>query len=123
MNVVIWIIQALLALAFLFAGVTKVSQPKPKLARNMAWVESFSDGTVKIIGTLEILAAIGLVLPAWTGIAPILTPLAASGLVVLMALAAITHLRRKESQVVGINAVLLILAAAVAILRFGPYSY
>src|SRR5213078_4580016 len=96
----------------------KLSQPKAKLAANMAWVEDFSDGTVKLIGGLELLAAIGLILPAWTGIAPFLTPLAALGLVLIMVGAAITHARRKEQQLIVINAVLLILAAVIVWGRF-----
>ncbi|WP_306457962.1 DoxX family protein [Streptomyces sp. SA15] len=58
-----------------------------------------------------------------TDIAPVLTPLAATGLVVVMVLAAITHARRKEPGAIAFNAVLLILAALVAWGRFGPYSF
>jgi uncharacterized membrane protein len=123
MNVVVWVLQVLLAGAFLFAGITKTTQPKEKLKANMSWTEDFSLGAIKLIGALEILAAIGLVLPAWTGIAPWLTPLAAVGLVLLMIAAAVTHLRLGEAQVIVVNAVLLILAAVVAWARFGPYSY
>ena len=80
MNVVLWVIQVVLALAFLFAGVSKVARPKEKLREQMAWVDDFSQPMVRFIGTMEILGAIGLVLPALTGIAPILTPIAAVGL-------------------------------------------
>lgn len=123
MNVTLWILQILLAAAFLAAGLTKVSQPREKLAARMAWVESTSQGAVKGIGSLEVLAGLGLILPAATGIAPILTPLAASGLVLIMIGAAVLHARRKEPQMVGFNAVLLILAAIVAWGRFGPYHF
>jgi hypothetical protein len=64
-----------------------------------------------------------LILPAATGIAPKLTPLAATGLVVLMVLAAITHARRKEPSAIAFNAVLLVPAAVVAWGRFGPYAF
>lgn len=123
MNVVVWVLQGLLALAFLIAGVLKVSQPKAKLAPNMPWVEDFSAGVIKLIGAMELLAAIGLILPGALDIAPVLTPLAAVGLVVLMLLAAATHARRKEPSNVAINGVLLALAAVVAWARFGPYSF
>jgi uncharacterized membrane protein len=123
MNIALWIVAGLLAVAFLGAGVTKLTQPKEKLADRMAWVEDFSPGTVKLIGGLELLAAIGLILPALTGIAPILVPLAATGLAVIMALAVITHVRRHEPQVIVFNLVLLALAAFVAWGRFGPYSF
>jgi uncharacterized membrane protein YphA (DoxX/SURF4 family) len=124
MNIVLWIIAAVLAVAFLAAGAMKLAQPKPKLLDSgMGWVEDFSTGAVKAIGALEVLAAVGLILPAVLDIAPALVPLAALGLALLMAGAAITHLRRKENQMVAINAVLLVLAAIVAWGRFGPYSF
>jgi uncharacterized membrane protein YphA (DoxX/SURF4 family) len=121
MNVVLWILQAVLALAFAMAGFMKLTQPKDKLVSRLPWVEDFSPTTVKLIGTAELAAAIGLILPAATGIAPVLTPLAATGLAVLMVLAAMTHARRKEPGAIAVNAALLISAAIVAWGRFGPY--
>jgi uncharacterized membrane protein YphA (DoxX/SURF4 family) len=121
MNVVVWVLQVLLALAFLLAGVTKVSQPRRKLAASMGWVEDFSDTGVRTIGALEILAGLALLVPAATGVAIVLVPLAAVGLAVLMVGAAATHRRRGELPMIGINAVLLALAVVVAWARFGPY--
>ena len=89
----------------------------------MGWVEDFSPGAIKAIGALEVLAAIGLVLPAALDIVPVLVPLAAVGLVVLMVGAAITHVRRHEPQMVVVNVVLLLLAVVVLWGRFGPYSF
>ncbi|MGI5289939.1 DoxX family protein [Nonomuraea polychroma] len=124
MNVALWVVAGLLSLVFLAAGLMKISQPKEKpAASGMAWTEDFSPGAVKAIGTLELLAAIGLILPAALGIVPVLTPLAATGLVVVMIGAAVTHARRKEHQMILVNLVLLALAAVVAWGRFGPYSF
>ena len=123
MNVVLWIIAGLLALAFLGAGLTKLVQPKEKLAATMGWVDDFSPGTVKLIGALEVLAAIGLVLPAALDVVPVLVPLAAVGLVALMVGAAITHARRGETPMIAVNVVLLVLAVVVAWGRFGPWSF
>jgi uncharacterized membrane protein YphA (DoxX/SURF4 family) len=122
-NVAIWIVQVLLGLAFILAGVTKASQPREKLTERMAWVEDYSGPQVKLIGVVEFLGGIGVILPAWTGIAPILTPLAATGLAIVMVLATVVHVRRKEFKGLPVNAVLFALAAFVAITRFGPYSY
>jgi uncharacterized membrane protein YphA (DoxX/SURF4 family) len=123
MNVVLWIIASLLAAAFLAAGLMKLGQPKEKLASaGMGWVDDFSAGTVKVIGGLEVLAAIGLILPGALKIVPVLVPLAATGLVLMMVGAAITHARRKEAQLIPINAVVLVLAVVVAWGRFGPYA-
>jgi uncharacterized membrane protein YphA (DoxX/SURF4 family) len=124
MNVVLWIIAGVLAAGFAAAGTMKLTQPKAKLATaGLTWTEDFSAGSVKIIGLLEILAALGLILPAALGIAPVLVPLAAVGLVAVMAGAALTHARRHESQLIVINAVLLLLAAVVVWGRLGPYSF
>lgn len=121
-NVVLWILQWLLAVAFLIAGVLKSTQSKEKLAPRMPWVEDFSPATVRFIGIVEFLGALGLVLPALTGIAPILTPLAAIGIVVIMVLAIGVHARHKEPAGIATNVVLLLLAAVVAWGRFGPYA-
>jgi len=123
MNTVVWVLQVLLAAAFLASGLMKVSQPRAKLAPRMPYVEDFSDGAIKAIGAVEILGAVGVILPAWTGIAPVLTPIAATGLAAIMVGAAIVHLRRKELGSLPVNAVLFLIAVVVAVLRFGPYSY
>ncbi|MEU5567635.1 DoxX family protein [Micromonospora musae] len=123
MNVFLWIVQAVLAAVFVLSGVMKSTQPKEKLSPNLPWVEDFSLGTVRRIGIAELLGGLGLILPAATGIAPILTPIAATCLAVVMVLAAATHLRRKEPSGVAANAVLLVLAVLVAWGRFGPYGW
>jgi uncharacterized membrane protein len=123
MNVFTWVVQIVLAAAFAGAALLKMTQPKEKLRTNMPWVDDFSDNSVKLIGAIEVVAAIGLILPAWTGVAPVLTPLAATGLAIIMVLATVVHARRKEYQGVVVNIVLLALAVFVAWSRFGPYSY
>lgn len=125
MNIVLWILAGLLAAMFLAAGSMKLAQPKEKLAAspNMAWAGDFSPGLIKMIGALEVLAAIGLILPAALDIVPVLVPLAAVGLVLLMIGAAITHARRKETLPIVMNVVLIVLAGVVAWGRFGPYPF
>ena len=118
MNIALWIVQILLAIAFGMAGLTKIIQPKEKLAAQMGWVEDFAPTTVKVIGALELLGAIGLILPLLIGILPWLTPLAAAGLVLTMLGAMATHVRRQEYQNLIVNLVLLLLAAFVAYGRF-----
>jgi uncharacterized membrane protein YphA (DoxX/SURF4 family) len=123
MNVTLWILQAVLAAMFGMAGVMKSTQPKDKLAEKLPWVEDFSPGVVRFIGVAELSAGLGLILPAALGIAPILTPLAAVGLVLIMIGAIITHARRKEQSAIAFNTVLLIVAAVIAWGRFGPWSF
>jgi len=115
MNTALWIVQILLALVFLMAGTGKVSQPKEKLKeRGMKFVEDFSGGTVKVIGSLEIAGALGVVLPSLFNVIPQLTPLAAGGLVLTMIGATLTHIRRGEYPIIIVNIVLLAMAAFVA---------
>ena len=124
MNVVLWIVAGVLAVAFLGAGLMKLAQPRKKLADSgMGWTEDFSDGAVKGIGALEVLGALGLILPAVFDVATVLVPIAATGLALLMLGAAVTHARRKESQMIVANVVLLVLAVFVAWGRFGPYAF
>jgi hypothetical protein len=125
LNIALWIITGLLAVGFLAGGAIKLSMPKEKLAAapGGGWVEDSSSGTVKAIGALEVLAAVGLVLPAVIDIAPVLVPLAAVGLVLLMVGAMITHLRRHEAMAIVVNVAYLALAGFVAWGRFGPGSF
>lgn len=120
MSVVAWILQIVLAVAFLAAGVMKLARPRPALVgAGMGWAEDYSDGAVKGIGALEVLGAIGLVLPALTGVAPILTPIAALGLAAVMAAAVVVHVRRKEAYLPAL--VLGVLSLALAVIGFGLY--
>src|SRR5215212_11523710 len=118
MSIALWVAQGLLAVAFLAAGAMKLRQPKEKLAKNMAWVEDFSQSAVRLIGTVEVLGAIGVVLPVLTGVLPWLTPLAALGLAATMVGAILSHLRLGQRSAVVPPMVLLILAAFVAYGRF-----
>jgi hypothetical protein len=124
MNIALWIVAGLLAVGALASGAKKVIQPEEKLvAEGWGWVEDFSPGTVKTIGVLEVLAAVGLILPALLGIAPVLVPLAAVGFALVMVGAMITHLRRHEAQAIMVNLLLLVVAGFVAWGRFGPAPF
>jgi hypothetical protein len=117
-NVFLWIVAGLLAAGFGLAGLVKATSPKEKLAKNMTWVNSFSDGAVKGIGAAEFLGAAGLILPRALGIAPVLTPIAALCLAVTMVGAVITHIRLNEAKQSAPAIVLFILCVIVAVGRF-----
>ena len=117
MNLTLWIVAGLLAVVYLISGGGKLIMPKEKIAAltpSARWVEDFSAGSVKVIGALEVLAAVGLVLPAALDIAPVLVPLAAVGLVLLMAGAVITRIRRHEPKPMVADLSYLALAGFVA---------
>ncbi len=113
-NVTLWIAQLLLAVAFGMAGIMKSTQPIPDLAAAMGWPGDLPAVVVRFIGASELGGALGLVLPSATRIRPLLTPLAAIGLVLVMLLAALFHISRGEWSALPINVVLGGLAAFVA---------
>jgi putative oxidoreductase len=109
----LWVAQALLALAFGLAGAMKIATPIAELAQKLPWVTDLPN-LVRFIGVSELLGAFGLILPAATRIRPILTPIAAMGLVLVMVLAAGFHLLRGEAQALPVNLALGAIAALVA---------
>jgi hypothetical protein len=112
----------MLTATFLTAGMIKIVQSKEKLSVNLPWTEDFSPGTLKFLGVVEVLGALGLFLPEVTSLTPIVTPLAAVGMVLMMSGASIVHVRRRERFETGVTLVVLVVAVAVAWGRFGPYS-
>ena len=119
MNTFLWIIQGMLAAVFMMTGIMKLVQKKEAMADKMGFVEDFSQKQVTGIGVLELMGAMGVILPWATGILPWLTPLAAVGLAMTMVGAFLTHLRRKELVPMGImNIVLFSMALFIAYGRF-----
>jgi uncharacterized membrane protein YphA (DoxX/SURF4 family) len=120
MDIVLWILQGLLAFVFLGIGYSHAfrfdqmaSQPRT------AWMLAVGRPQMRAIGSLEILGAIGLILPAVTGILPWLTPLAAAALALLMVFAVVFHARRPgEGPNIAFNVVLCTVALVVAVGRF-----
>ena len=118
MNTALWVAQGLLAVIFLGAGSMKVFA-FDRFAEQMDWAHEMGRQKVRGIGLAEIAGALGLVLPMALGIAELLTPLAALGLAVVMALATAFHFRRGEMADVARNVVILALVAFVAWGRWG----
>ncbi|MEM9337751.1 MAG: DoxX family protein [Bacteroidota bacterium] len=117
LHIALWVAQGLLAAAFIIGGFMKITSPIEELAANgMGFVNSFSEGTVRFIGISELLGGIGLLLPALLRIKPILTPIAASGLAVVMILAGGYHISVGEPPIP--NMVLFAIASFIAWGRF-----
>jgi hypothetical protein len=117
MNIALWAVQVLLALAFLLAGVPKATQPISTLSKRLTWAKDVPELFVRFIGVAEILGALGLILPALTGILPWLTVAAAIGLAIVMVAAIVFHLVRGEATRIVTNVVLLALLLFVLIGR------
>jgi uncharacterized membrane protein YphA (DoxX/SURF4 family) len=123
MNIALWVLQALLAAAFTGAGLMKLFGDREAIAERMSWVEKFPPAALKALAVAEILGAIGVVLPAVVNIAPILVPVAASCLAVVMVGAVVVHIRFHEPSAVLPPVVLFIAAVIVAWGRFGAYAF
>jgi uncharacterized membrane protein YphA (DoxX/SURF4 family) len=115
MNLILWIVQILLALAFLVSGITKVIRSSDRLKEG---IPEFHPRMIRLIALAEILGALGLILPGLTGIATFLTPVAAAGLAIIMVGAVVTHARRGEGKSAVVNLVLLAFALVVVVGRF-----
>lgn len=124
MNLALWIVQGLLSAAFLMSGVMKLfayeKYRKQAEAHSPGKGPGISKGLTTFIGISELAGALGLILPPATHIAPVLTPLAALGLAIIMILAIIFHMRRKEPAAPAM--VLLVLAVFVTIGRGLNYN-
>ena len=124
METALWTAQVLLAAIFLATGLTKLTQPRAQLAAGpMSWAADVTDAEFRAVGLLEVLGALGLVLPGALGIAPVLTPVAAVGLALTMVGAIATHVRMGETDRLAVPIVLLALTLFVAVERFGPHSF
>lgn len=110
----LWAAQVLLAFVFGAAGIMKLTTPVDQLGAMMNWVAVSPEWLVRFIGTLELLGAAGVILPALTRILPWLTPLAALGFVTIQVLAVFTHIGLGEAATLPVNAVILALSLFVA---------
>jgi len=117
LNITLWIVQIALAGMFVMAGIMKITTPIEQLSVTVNWAKDLPL-LVRFIGSAELAAALGLLLPALLMIKPILTPVAAAGLVIIMILAAIFHITRAEYSAIAFNAILGALAAFIAWGRF-----
>jgi uncharacterized membrane protein YphA (DoxX/SURF4 family) len=116
-NTLIWIVQSLLALLFIFHGIAMFNPPaavQDSVVKKMGFNLPF----LKIIGTLEVLGGICLILPSWTRVMPLLSPMAALGLVVIMIGAVVSHARQAEGQQTVITTIVTLLAIFVVVGRF-----
>ncbi|GAA1632146.1 DoxX family protein [Catellatospora bangladeshensis] len=114
MELAYWIVAGLLAVFYLYAGGKKAVQSRERLQPMMGWVDTIPMPLVRTIGALEILGAIGLILPPLTGIAAWLAVAAAVGLVLIQVGGIYVHVSRGEGRLIGLNIALLITAAAAA---------
>lgn len=120
MIIALWVVNSLLGLAFLGAGANKLAKSKDALvASGMAWAQGFPPAALKAIGAAEVMGALGLILPLATGIVPVLSPIAATCLAIVMIGAVVIHLRHRDpAKAVLPSVVLGALSIVSAVLGF-----
>lgn len=124
MNITLWIIAAVLAATFVAIGMMKLTTPRERLIEKLPTTADSTDLQTKAIAALEVLGGLGLILPAVFNIAPILVPIAATGLALMMVGAVIVHVRRGDGIRHALPAIVLgLLAVVVAVGRFGPERF
>ncbi|MEV6344064.1 DoxX family protein [Actinoplanes sp. NPDC051851] len=116
MHIAYWIVAGLMALLYLFSGGRKATQSRDRLRPMMGWVDQIPLPAIRALGILEILGAIGLILPPLTGVATRLAIAAAAGLLLIQIGAVALHLSRGEARLIGLNVVLLVAAGAAILL-------
>jgi putative oxidoreductase len=118
LNITLWIAQVILATMFIMAGFMKTTLPIEQLSLSVPWAKDVPEILVRFIGTCELLAAIGLLLPGVFRIKPRLTPFAASGLLTIQVFAMVFHFSRGEYAAIGFNLALGLVALFIAWGRF-----
>ena len=123
LNIILWILQILLALVYLNAGFLKTFKSIQEIAPSIFWAPSVPEPLVRFIGISELLGAIGLVLPGAIKIGPQLTTLAAGGLTLIMLLANIFHISRGEFFILPMTGLLFLLLAFITYGRWKLFPF
>ena len=113
MEMIILVLQIGLSIVFLYFGLLKMFMPIEKIEKKVSWANDYSISKLKFFGFLEVIGALGLILPYQLDILPILTPMAATGLAMVMAGAGMVHLRRDEINMIFLNILIIFLLAGV----------
>lgn len=114
LHITLWIAQVLLAAVLIWAAGMKLFKPIEELAIMWPWTGQVAPALVKLTGIIDILGALGLILPSLLRIKPNLTPIAAIGVIALMVCASIFHIVRGEASLIGVNIFFAIVAAFIA---------
>ena len=117
-NLNLWILQLILAVIFLTTGLQKLLLKGKSLEKFVPVSKDFSPRRVRMIGVMELLAAAGVTIPYYTNVFPILTPLAALGMILMMIGAMAYHVPRKQILFVVFN---LLVGLAAGIVTHGRW--
>lgn len=118
MNTIIWVIQGLLSAFFLMPAYTKLTSTKEKLVEKQMLEPEQSINGPRFVGLMELLGSIGIIVPQLTGIAKILTPIAAVGFALVMLGAFFIHLKKKDFKILPLLIGVFTLSVITAFYRF-----
>jgi uncharacterized membrane protein len=113
-QILLWIAQILLSLCLGWAGIVKLFQPVEQLEMMWPWTGEVSPASVKLTGIIDLLGALGLLIPSLFRFKPVLTPIAAIGVILLMIAASVFHICRGEGYQIGFNSVVAVISAFIA---------
>lgn len=122
MNTILWIIQGLLSTFFIMPGYGKISGSKEKHVADGHLKPNNSIIPIRILGVLELLGCIGIIVPWLLGIAPILTPMAATAFCSIMLAGMFVHAKKKEYKMLPMLIIVFILSTVVAYFRFAALA-
>jgi hypothetical protein len=118
MNTALWIMQGVLAALFIIPGIMKLITPGEKLREKMKAAPEKSLLPTRLLGLLEVLGVIGIIVPYYTGIFPVLTPITALCFAVVMVGAVVVHAQKHEYKTLPVLGVAFVLSLVVAYYRF-----
>lgn len=113
METIVLVLQIGLSSVFLYFGMSKIILSADQIAKKVSWAHDYSERILKVFGLLEVIGAIGLILPYQLDVFPILTPMAATGLAMMMGGSIGVHLRRDEIKMILLNILIIFLLAGI----------
>jgi uncharacterized membrane protein YphA (DoxX/SURF4 family) len=113
MDGIVLALQCGLTAVFLYFGFSKIVMPIEQIEKKVSWARDYHPARIKLFGVLEVVGAAGLILPTVLNFFPILTPIAATGLAMVMAGSAVVHLRRDELKMIVLNIFIIFLLAGI----------
>ncbi|WP_130734020.1 DoxX family protein [Flavobacterium sp. J27] len=121
MNIVVWIFQVVLSIFFILPGIVKIRNSKKQHIADGHIKSGQSILPIRILGVLELLGCIGIVLPWYSSVLPILTPITSVCFCLLMLADTVVHLMKKEYKMMPMLVVVFTLSFLVAYYRFGDF--
>ena len=113
LHIAIWIAQGLTSILLFVGAFMKLTMPISELSINLKWTAESPKFMVRALGIIDLIGAVGIILPSLLKVKPKLAPIAALGTILLMVSAIVFHIIRNEASVIGFNFVMIVFATFV----------